>query len=99
VPILKNTEPLYTLACNTERCHAIAEHDDGMPWYFQSRDTAASWAQDNEWDGPHILNDGAPAYCPDCVRERQEAEARARADREHHQAEISAAIAYALEEM
>ncbi|WP_330349615.1 hypothetical protein [Streptomyces sp. NBC_00582] len=97
--ILKRNEPLYTLACNTERCAVIAEHDDGMPWYFESPEAAASWAHDNEWDGPDILNDGAPAYCPDCTLTRQEAEARAASDREHHQAEINAAIAYALEEL
>ncbi|MEV1063418.1 hypothetical protein [Streptomyces sp. NPDC050263] len=97
--IIKNTQPLYALTCDTERCAAVAEHDDGMPWYFQSRDAAAGWAHDNEWEGPHILNDGAPAYCPDCARNRAEAEARTRSDREHHQAEINAAIAYAIEEL
>ncbi|MCX4974262.1 hypothetical protein [Streptomyces sp. NBC_00620] len=97
MPIRKRTQPVYSLVCSTDTCEAVASHDDGMPWYFESRDAAASWAHDHEWEGPWILNDGAPAYCPDCARERAEQKAREESDQEHHQAEINAAITYALE--
>jgi hypothetical protein len=66
--IAKYDRPVYKLTCDT--CGTDATHDDGMPWYFESRDVAAIWARDFEWDGPWCLNDGVPTHCPDCARAR-----------------------------
>lgn len=97
MPISRTNRPLYTLVCSTETCDIVATHDDGMPWHFESRDSAAGWAHDNNWDGPWCLNDGIPTHCPDCARQAAEKKAREESDREHHQAEITAAINYALD--
>jgi hypothetical protein len=94
VTIAKYDRPVYKLTCDT--CGTDATHDDGMPWYFESRDVAAIWARDFEWDGPWCLNDGVPTHCPDCAAKAAEEKARAESDQEHHQQEINAAISYAL---
>lgn len=96
MPIRKHDRPVYNLACDT--CDTVAEHDDGMQWRFDSRDSAASWAHDNDWDGPWCLNDCIPTHCPDCASRKADEEARAKSDQEHHQAEINAAINYAMNE-
>lgn len=90
MPITRYDHPVFRLTC--DGCGVVAEHDDGMPWYFESRDGAASWAHDFGWDGPWCLNAGIPTHCPDCAARK----ARAKSDEEHHQAEINAAINYAM---
>lgn len=96
MPINRYDHPVFKLTC--DGCGVDAEHDDGMPWYFESRDGAAMWAHDFNWDGPWCLNAGIPTHCPDCAARKAEEKARAKSDEEHHQAEINAAINYALTE-
>jgi hypothetical protein len=52
MPIIKHNRPVYGLACDGDNCDTVAEHDDGMPIRFDSRDSAADWAREFGWDGP-----------------------------------------------
>lgn len=91
--ITRHNRPVFNLTCDT--CGQTADHD-GMPIRFDSRDSAANYAHDFGWDGPWCLNPGEPAHCPDCAARKAEKEAREKSDQEHHEAEIAAAIRYAL---
>lgn len=91
MPITRHDKPVYNLTCDI--CGTVAEHE-GMICRFDSREGAASYADDFDWRGPSCLNDGEPTLCPDCAAKADEQEARERSDREHHEAEIAAAIQY-----
>ncbi|MFE0651011.1 hypothetical protein ACFVZH_20720 [Streptomyces sp. NPDC059534] len=94
MPIAKVDHPVFKLTCDT--CELDAEHD-GLTAYFTSRDSAASYARDFDWDGPWCLNPDIPIHCPDCAAQQREQKARAQSDQEHHEAEIAAAVRYALD--
>ncbi|MFB7278085.1 hypothetical protein ACFCZV_13335 [Streptomyces hydrogenans] len=91
--IAKVDHPVFKLTCDT--CGIDAEHE-GLTAFFTSRESAARYAEDFDWDGPWCLNAGIPTHCPDCAAEQREQKARARSDQEHHEAEMDAAIRHAL---
>ncbi|MEW2567680.1 hypothetical protein [Streptomyces sp. NPDC047070] len=88
MPISEHPRPIHTLTCDKSlSCtgdNDVATDTDGYTRYFDTPGDARQWGEDNGWDTP--VN--GPVLCP-----ADAAEAR---DQEHHQAEITAAVNYAL---
>jgi hypothetical protein len=80
MPIALHAQPSYALAC--DRCDIPAEHEDGTPTLFDTKDAASAWARDNGWrvGDEFLCRDDAV----DAANERDHAE------------EIAAAVQYAM---
>jgi hypothetical protein len=86
MPVTQYDQPVYVLTCDNTECpndEGIEStlDTDGYRRYFDSERAAREWAEANGWSL-------RPTLCPPCA-----ADARDLAD---HNAEIAAAIGYAI---
>lgn len=91
MPISVHEKPLYTLTCDVEDCGYLADIDGDGSLYFDSPDDAQKWALGFGWARDHA--DTQRLLCVPCAEEQAEKQS----DLDDHNAEIAAAVQYALD--
>jgi hypothetical protein len=86
VPVTLYTEPLYTLTC--DRCDYAADTEENEVTFFTSEYNARAWARDSGWS-TSPRRESESVICPGCVSEDE--------DEEMQDAEITAAVRYAMD--
>ncbi|MCX4801747.1 hypothetical protein OG594_08795 [Streptomyces sp. NBC_01214] len=91
MPITPHPKPVYSLTCDNDDCCYLADIDGDGRLYFESPEEARAWAFG--WGWARDVTDSTRLLCMNCAAEQ----AGTQSDLDHHNAEIAAAVQYALD--